>query len=401
MEFFGLVIAFIVIVGMIMKRVNLGVAMLSGALVIGLSSPNIGFQSFFEILGQGLFDKTTIELILIVINIGLIANLMDKTGLVDRMIAAMSLLFRKFQVVLSLVPSAMGFLPIPGGAMLSAPMVDSIARDLNLSNSKKMGINLLFRHIWYFVFPFSPGLILAAGLTGYEISQLIGHFFPITIALGGIGFVTLFKNLENPPMERAEKDAKIQAIKDLFLIFLPLIVGIVLPYISSIPFWGALTIGLIILIIYKRDKIEFKMVIQSLEWKLSLGILGIMIFREFVNNLDALHQLAQMTIDAGMPIWLLAILLPGMVGFMTGTTSGAVGITFPLLMPLIGGTNPDMGYVTLMFGSAFFAYYISPVHFCLILTAEYFGTNLKETYRELIWPTLAGIGTMAVLFFLY
>lgn len=401
MEIIGLVVAFVVIVYLVMKRINLGIAMFIGSLIIGIMAPNIGYWRFFEILGEGIFNQTTLELVLVIIAIGLIARLMDKTGLVDQMISGLSIVFKKFQPILVVVPSVMGALAIPGGAMLSAPMVNSIARDLNLSPAKRMVTNLLFRHIWYFVFPFTPGLILTAGIIGVDVFYLIKYLAPQTIILGVVGYITLFRGLENPPIRTVNREQKRRAIKEIILALLPLIVGIVLPFIVDIPFWVSLLIGLGILIIYKREQISLSLLLKCFEWKLSLGILGIMVFREFVNNLSVLAQLADSIIKAGLPIWALAIILPGIVAFLTGSTSGAMGIAFPLLAPLIGGANPDMGYVVLIYYTAFFCYFLSPVHFCLILTAEYFNISLKETYRELIWPVLIGILATIVFFFLY
>jgi integral membrane protein (TIGR00529 family) len=331
----------------------------------------------------------------------MIAHLMSKTGLVDQMVQAMSLLFRKFQPILILVPSVMGVLAIPGGAMLSAPMVNSIAKDLNLTNRRKLAINMVYRHIWYFVFPFTPGLILSAGIMGVEVSDLVRHFFPITIVLGVVGYFTFFRGMDNPPIQASNVPNKRTAIVQILMALLPMLVGIILPFVIDIPFWMALTLGLIILLVYKRERIQLKMLKSGIEWKLALSILGIMIFREFINNLDALQQLSDWIIASGLPVWVVAIVLPGLVGALTGSTSGSIGITFPMLAPLIGGAHPDMGYVVLMYASSFFCYYISPVHFCLILTAEYFGVTLKEAYKELFWPTLAGILTMVVLFLIY
>ena len=401
MEIVGLVIAFIIIVYLVMKRINLGVAMFIGSVIIGLTSPNIGYWRFFEVLSEGIFNQTTLELVLVIIAIGMIARLMDKTGLVDQMISGLSIVFKKFQPILVVVPSVMGALAIPGGAMLSAPMVNSIARDLNLSPAKRMVTNLLFRHIWYFVFPFTPGLILTAGIIGVDIFYLIKYLAPQTVILGVVGYITLFRGLENPPIRTVNREQKRKAIIEVILALLPLMVGIVLPFIIPMPFWVSLFIGLVILIIYKREQVSISLLLKCFEWKLSLGILGIMVFREFVNNLSVLAQLADSIIKAGLPIWALAVILPGIVAFLTGSTSGAMGITFPLLAPLIGGANPDMGYVVLIYYTAFFCYFLSPVHFCLILTAEYFNISLKETYRELIWPVIVGILATIVFFFLY
>ncbi|MCK4258394.1 MAG: DUF401 family protein [Halanaerobiales bacterium] len=401
MEVIGLVLAFVVIVVMIMKRINLGIAMFTGSLVIGLTSPNIGLSRTFNVLGAGIFNQMTLELLLVVLSIGIIANVMDKTGLVDQMISAFSVLFRRFEPVLILIPSVMGALTIPGGAMMSAPMINSIARDLNLSSCKKMSINLLYRHILYFVFPFASGMILTSKLTGYNVFDLVIHFAPISIAMGVVGYFTLFHDMDNPSLKKSPIAMKVRAFGELIMIFLPMLLGIFLPIFMPIPFWGALLLGVFILLIYQRKKVTLKLIFQSVQWKLSLGLLGIMVFREFVNQLHGLEELAQTFLQAGLPVWILAVVLPAMVGLLTGTTSGAIGITFPLLLPLLGGGDPQLKYVVLMFGSAFFSYYISPLHFCLILTGEYFGVTLKEIYRELFWPTLAGIGTMIVLFFLY
>lgn len=401
MEILGLFVAFVVIVTLIMKRVNLGYAMVLGSTLLAVFAPKIGIIRYFDIMQESIFNQATVELVLVIFSIGLIAKIMDKTGLVDQMIAAMSILFRKFQPILIGVPSVLGALTIPGGAMLSAPMVNNIAKDLNLSNAKKMGINLLFRHIWYFVFPFTPALILSSKLIGYDVFYLIRHLAPLAVALGVVGALTLFRGLENPEMPKVSKKKKVRALGELMLALLPLIIGIGLPFIIPMPFWVSLWIGVVALFIYKRDQITPKLVWKSLEWKLTGAILGIMIFKGFINNLDSLPRLANGIIEAGLPLWFLAVSLPALVGFLTGSTSGAIGVTFPLLAPLIGGGQPDLSYVVLMYGSAFFSYYLSPVHFCLILTAEYFEVGLRETYKELILPTLAGIGMMILLFFLY
>ena len=237
MEIVGLVIAFIIIVYLVMKRINLGIAMFIGSVIIGLTSPNIGYWRFFEVLSEGIFNQTTLELVLVIIAIGMIARLMDKTGLVDQMISGLSIVFKKFQPILVVVPSVMGALAIPGGAMLSAPMVNSIARDLNLSPSKRMVTNLLFRHIWYFVFPFTPGLILTAGIIGVDIFYLIKYLAPQTVILGVVGYITLFRGLENPPIRTVNREQNRKAIIEVILALLPLMVGIVLPFIIPMPFW--------------------------------------------------------------------------------------------------------------------------------------------------------------------
>ncbi|MEC9489196.1 MAG: DUF401 family protein [Halanaerobium sp.] len=402
MELAGLLVAFVAIIIMITRKVNLGIAMFAGSILLAVFSPDIGLASFFSLFWSGVTNITTIEIVLVIINITIMASIMEKTGMIEMLIGALSILFKRYEITLALVPSIMGALAIPGGAMLSAPMVNSIAHDLNLDDSQKMAINMLYRHIWYFVFPFVPGLILAAGIIGVDVFYLIKFLFPFTIVLGIVGFLTLFRGIKKREgVTGAGRREKLLALLQVLLVLAPLLLGIFLPFFLPIPFWAGLSIGLILLLLLKRKEVSLLLVWQSIQWNLVLGILGIMVFREFINNLTALNMLAENISAAGMPIWLLAVIVPGLVAFITGSTSGAIGITFPLLVPLLPDVQAHMGYVSLMYGSAFFSYYISPVHFCLILTVEYFGVTLKETYRRLFLPTMAGIATMFILFWVY
>ena len=401
MEIIGLLIAFILILGLVIKRVNLGIAMLVGSIVIGLTSPQIGFNQFFKILRTGVVNQVTFELVLMIINITLIANVMKESKMIDQIIDNMLILFKRFELILMMLPSIMGVLAIPGGAVMSAPMVDQIARDLGLSNSKKLAINLLFRHIWYFIFPFVPGLILTAALIGVDVFFVIRHMFPLTLVMGIAGYLTLFRGIDHSCWRKSTAGNKLQAIKGLLLGLLPLLLGIFLPLLTPLPFWLSLLLGLIYLLISQRNKIDFRTILRRIDGKLPLAIIGIMVFKEFIGNLSALPQLANGIIAAGMPVWLLAIVLPGLIGFITGASSAAIGISLPLFIPLIGDLKGNMGYLVLIYYVGFFSYYLSPLHFCLLLTVEYFGLSLKESYRYLYLPMLAGLATAILLFFIY
>lgn len=401
MEIIGLLIAFVLILGLVIKRVNLGIAMLVGSIVIGLTSPQIGFNQFFKILRTGVVNQVTFELVLMIINITLIANVMKESKMIDQIIDNMLILFKRFELILMMLPSIMGVLAIPGGAVMSAPMVDQIARDLGLSNSKKLAINLLFRHIWYFIFPFVPGLILTAALIGVDVFFVIRHMFPLTLVMGIAGYLTLFRGIDHSCRRKSTAGNKLQAIKGLLLGLLPLLLGIFLPLLTPLPFWLSLLLGLIYLLVVQRNKIDFRTILRRIDGKLPLAIVGIMAFKEFIGNLSALPQLADGIVAAGMPVWLLAIFLPGLIGFITGASSAAIGISLPLFIPLIGDLKGNMGYLVLIYYVGFFSYYLSPLHFCLLLTVEYFGLSLKESYRYLYLPMLAGLATAILLFFIY
>lgn len=41
--------------------------------------------------------------------------------------------------------------------------------------------NVLLRHAWFFVFPFSPSLILTAHLSGYSVNAIIARQWYLTV----------------------------------------------------------------------------------------------------------------------------------------------------------------------------------------------------------------------------
>jgi hypothetical protein len=80
--------------------------------------------------------------------------------------------------------------------------------------------------------------------------------------------------------------------------------------------------------------------------------------------------------------------LPFLVGLLTGITVAYVGITFPLLLPLMGGADPDLGMLVFAFAAGFAGVMFSPVHLCLVLTKDYFKADLSPIYRTMLVPEI-------------
>jgi hypothetical protein len=74
-----------------------------------------------------------------------------------------------------------------------------------------------------------------------------------------------------------------------------------------------------------------------------------------------------------------------------GSTVGYVGASFPLALSLLG-PSPSFGRLAattvLAFGFGFMGELLSPVHICLVVTAEYFHVRLLRSLSSLIAPVL-------------
>ncbi len=103
-----------------------------------------------------------------------------------------------------------------------------------------------------------------------------------------------------------------------------------------------------------------------------------------------MEHLPQALESAGVPVGVVLVVLPFLVGAMTGLTVAYVGLAFPLLLPLISGPDGvDMGLLALANAAGFAGVMFSPVHLCLVLTRDYFKAKLAPIYRMMVVPQAA------------
>jgi len=101
----------------------------------------------------------------------------------------------------------------------------------------------------------------------------------------------------------------------------------------------------------------------------------------------------------GMPHVIILVLLPLLIGFSTGLSSAMVGISIPLLSPfIVPGGSVDGAALLLAYGAGGIGYLLSPLHLCLVLSADYYGAALSSVYRYLVPPALAVLAGLALLY---
>ncbi|MBW2266730.1 MAG: DUF401 family protein, partial [Deltaproteobacteria bacterium] len=124
-------------------------------------------------------------------------------------------------------------------------------------------------------------------------------------------------------------------------------------------------------------------------------IAGIMIFQGVLKDSHAVSEISQSLTSARVPVILVIVILPFLVGTVTGISVAFVGATFPIIFSLIADTpmtDQLHAYTVLAFCSGYLGVLLSPLHVCLVLTCEYFHTTLMQIYRRLLFPSaiLAG-----------
>jgi hypothetical protein len=115
-------------------------------------------------------------------------------------------------------------------------------------------------------------------------------------------------------------------------------------------------------------------------------VASILIFKGILEDSNAVEAVSKELILLKVPLMLIAVILPFLVALITGITIAFVGVTFPILIPLIhslGETGFMLPYVMLAMVCGFSGVLLSPLHLCLILSNEYFKTTMGAVYRHL------------------
>ena len=138
--------------------------------------------------------------------------------------------------------------------------------------------------------------------------------------------------------------------------------------------------------------------------KMIYMVAGILIFKGVLEDSGAVERLSREMLDWQIPLISIAMLLPFIVGLVGGITIAFVGATFPILVSLVhslGQADLMLPYMMLALVSGFAGVLISPLHLCLLLSNEYFETDLVAVYHCLWVPVSAllagGIGYFGVL----
>ncbi len=284
------------------------------------------------------------------------------------------------------LPAFIGLLPMPGGALFSAPMVDEATKKENFSPEEKTFINYWFRHIWEYFLPLYPGVILVSGLYGIPFLNFLKYhgIFPCIMILIG-GFI-IFKGKKfhnnSTPLDRKKN------ILGLIFSIFPVIMIFVFVFLWKIDTYiGVILSILFSFLLYRCDEKDIYYFIKSsFKIDMLIMILGIFYFKKALEITGAINLLPHIfPHSSNIAVILILTMLPFISGLLTGITIAYVGISFPILSSyFIYNGNVNMIFETLAYVSGFIGVLLSPVHLCLLLTNEYFKSNLLEVYKKLI-----------------
>lgn len=378
------VVSFLFLGVMAYKRVTLGITLTLTAVVLSLLSLEIG--SITNVLWKTLTDYVTISLVLATFGIMLLSQLYKETKFITILSQSLSEIVRSSKLVVSILPAVIGLLPVAGGALMSAPMVEAEASKLKLKKNRQAYVNIWFRHTIFPVYPMSQILILTGALTGLSIISLIIRQIPVVIVMVAIGGIIGFWKVSAAKYE-ASKTSITTNLASLLRAFTPILAMIlaIVVFNLDVSLAAFLGVGVLILIVKPSLNVLSKPFQSRFIYEVTLAAFGAMLLRNVTIASGISEAFGKLIAGENINDVVLLLTLPTALAFLVGSPSGGIAISVSMLAETLSFTPKTAG---LLYMAAYLGYLGAPTHLCLVLTADYFKSPLSGVYRYMV-PSLA------------
>lgn len=366
----------------LIARKNLWVGLVSGALSLGLL--NLSFSEVLNTILNTITDPATLLLAISVGVIPFIGGTLETSGLITDLVTSLKM---KCKTLLMLAPAFMGMLPMPGGALLSAPLLSKIGK--NIRNSDNATANVWFRHVLILIYPLGP-LLATTKMAEINLYTTVLFLIPGSVLLTTLGYLFILRNVKDDSIPQGTVNRKKLIIPAVIIISapaihlclmtgfknlmqeIPLLVGVLFSLALVIHF-GNLTI---------KDNIQ--LVKETRPWKFFLIIIGMFLFLNMFKASNTSKAISSIAFSRTF----LIVVTGTFLGFVTGRVYIPISILLPTYYSRFGAAGMTPLVFSTMFFSVFIGYIISPIHPCVSVSLEYFKATLKDFYKRLAIPSI-------------
>ena len=387
-------ISIIIFLIMLYRKAGLGISLTVTALVMSFLS--VGVSETTIVLIETCIDPITLTLVFASFFIMVLSILYKETGLVKTLTSSLGGFIKNSKLMVSLLPAVIGLLPVAGGALMSAPMVEAEADKLGLDETKKTYINIWFRHSILPVYPISQFIVLTAALTSTAIDALIARQVIVVIVMIAIGYFIGLRKTKSIKIDKPEaKNNPKSNMKKLVYSFLPIIFTVILTAALNLNIALATLFGVVAILMITRTKVPtfLKLLKNKALWEVTLAAFGALLLKNVTLVSGASEILGNTLINSNLhPIVLLSV-VPAGLGFLLGSPSGAIALSVPILAETVTFIPKT---ASLLYISAYLGYLIAPTHLCLVFTAHYFKAPISRNYKYLIPSTIIAIAAALI-----
>jgi integral membrane protein (TIGR00529 family) len=417
------VVKILVVFGLLLimtrAQLPLSLSLLLGSVLIGFWM-GLGPVRWGQAATSSLVNLQTISLVLIVWLIMVMSRIMKDTGHMDRVVESFTHLSTDARTTGSVMTALIGLLPMPGGALFSAPLVESSLSKHAVTGEQKTLLNYWFRHIWEYWWPLYPGVALAVALLNVETWRFMVLMAPVSFICILVGVFFILRpmgKMDEHPGDGISWPAIKRFLWEIMPILIVVFVILMLVVLTNIiglfglhlkmPGTVSILPGLLVSIIWVAlvNKVPFKrtmkVCIDRRILPMILLILMVMVFKGIMVESQAVYQIRQEMVAYKIPISLGIVIIPFISGLVTGLAIGFVGTSFPLIVPLIQSNNllNFLSFAGLAYTFGYMGMILSPLHLCFLVSKDYYHASLLKSYRQLI-PPVVTVLIITIVFFL-
>ena len=408
-------------------KVPLAAAVSGGVIVLGLVFLR-SVTGVAEAAVQGIIQPQAVALVIITVLILGLSGLMQKGGQFKEIVSLARAMLRRPAVTMAALPALVGLLPMPGGALFSAPMVESAAGDHQVDGGRLSAVNYWFRHVWEHWWPLYPGVMLALTVshkyTGGGYVDFAVFQIPLGISMAAAGLIMFrgtgrqlrAKGEKPPPGTKRRLLWATSPIWVIIAVWIPAKQALFAPLSSLVPEefqsllqnYAPLILGLLVSVVWtaflKRHRLGAvaRVFATRSVASVALLVLSVMVFQYMLLHVGAAAQIAGDLQTYHVPLELMVAGLPFIAGLVTGLAVGFVGTSFPIVLFLVAAV-PDVGsirpYLALAYAFGHLGQMLSPLHLCQVVSNRYFQTTYAPVYRYL-FPACIANAVLAVVYFI-
>jgi integral membrane protein (TIGR00529 family) len=399
-------------------HLQLSLSLLIGAMVLGLWM-GMGSLNWLRAALASATSFQTLSLVMIVGLILVLSRIMDGAGQMQRLVHRFTQLTSDPRTVGSVMTAMIGLLPMPGGALFSAPLVETSLSGQNVSGEQKTLLNYWFRHVWEYWWPLYPGVVLAVALLKVETWQYIIFMAPLTVISVVAGFFFILKPIAGIQPGGAS-NLSWHALKNFAWEMMPILIVIIVIGLTGataaalgllgvrVRISGAVSIlpGLLSAIIWvcvvnrvPRVRVQSAFMDRGILPMLFL-VMSIMVFQGTLTESQAVLKIRDELTAYHVPLILVITLMPFLSGLITGIAVGFVGVSFPLVIPMFP-TNSFYDYMScaaLAYTFGYMGMMLSPIHLCFLVTKDFYKASLLKSYPRLIISSLTVMAAVTAAF---
>ncbi|AKG91398.1 hypothetical protein GAH_01300 [Geoglobus ahangari] len=354
-----------VLIILLLIRFEITLAVFAGALFLAITSAPESILATFSSI-------STWRIVAIVVFAFSIGYSMEVVGMLKRITESVHSISGRMSV--ALIPMLIGLLPMPGGALVSAVMIKDLVERFEIRPEKAVFINYWFRHVWVTFWPLYPNIVIAMGILSTDYSEIARSTYPILVA-----------SLVSGVLLMGVRSSRIEGRRDSRgLAYMYPVLLIVLFTALTGDLLAALIASFLSIILFNRAFSKVPEIFRkTVDFKIIVLVIGVMLYKNAIEMSNASSAFYSDVLSLSNP-YVAAFSLSFLIAFATGIELSYTSVALPLLTSFTGTGDVINSHLFIIFLGGITGVMLSPMHLCLVLTAQYFKARLYGVYRYLI-----------------